>query len=275
MQKIDSHQHFWRLENGYYDWLTADLSPIFRDYLPADLTSELEQANIEKTILVQAAPCVEETEYLLSLAKQTEYVAGVVGWIDMIDENAPYNIARLSRSPFFKGIRPMIQDIKNRNWMLKPELSSVFYALTQFDLSFDALVKPHHLKPLKTLMKNYPELRVVINHAAKPDIANGNFDSWSKDLFDISKEKNAYCKLSGLVTEAKSETHFDHIVPYMRHIFDCFGANRIMWGSDWPVMNLACNYQQWIEITDMFLSKCTQAEKQSIWHDTATNFYRL
>ncbi|MBU2877900.1 MULTISPECIES: amidohydrolase family protein [Alteromonadaceae] len=273
--RIDSHQHFWQRELGHYNWLTEDLGAIYRDFLPEDLRPHLKKSGIDKTVLIQAAPDMDETKYMLSLAHSTDFIAGVVGWVDMQHVDAPYHIARLSKDPYFKGIRPMIQDIVDDDWMLKPELNPAFVALMKLNLSFDALVKPRHLKQLLTLVDRYPNLKIAIDHAAKPNIAEAQFSQWAADIKELAKRPNVYCKLSGLVTEAGNNPNFDILVPYMRHLFECFGASRLMWGSDWPVLNLATDYTEWVALTEAFLATLTNEQQVQIWSKTASKFYRL
>jgi L-fuconolactonase len=273
--RIDSHQHFWKRELGYYNWLTEDMGAIYKDFSADDLRPLLKKSSIDRTVLVQAAPDIAETKYMLSLAETTDFIAGVVGWVDMQSIEAPYHLANLSRSPYFKGIRPMIQDINDDDWMLKEELSTAFFTLMQLGLCFDALVKPRHLKALFTLAQRYPTLKIVIDHAAKPDIAGQQFEQWAVDIEALAQLNNVYCKLSGLVTEAGHNPDFDCLIPYMQHLLTTFTASRLMWGSDWPVLNLATDYSQWISLTEAFLCSICSVQQTQIWSKTAINFYQL
>ena len=275
MKRIDSHQHFWLLSRGDYGWLTPELEILYRDFLPDDLMPLLDKSQVNKTILVQAAPSTAETEFMLKIARETDFVAGVVGWIDMDCDNALAHLEHFSQSPYFKGIRPMLQDIEDVNWMLKTELAPVFELLIAKNLSFDALVLPQHLDALYTLIKRYPALKVVIDHGAKPDISNNSSPEWFDKLALIASETSAYCKLSGLVTEAGQDPHFEQLAPYMEHLLLCFGAKRLMWGSDWPVVETSSNYQSWLAQVEKFLQPLTDKEQQSIWAGTAKKFYRL
>jgi L-fuconolactonase len=273
--RIDSHQHFWKRERGYYHWLTEDMGAIYKDFSPDDLRPLLKKSGIDRSVLVQAAPDMAETQYMLSLAHSTQFIAGVVGWVDMQNLEAPYHLASLSKNPYFKGIRPMIQDINDEDWMLKDTLSPTFMALMQLGLCFDALVKPRHLKALLTLAQRYPRLKIVINHAAKPDIAMGKFTQWAADIEALALCNNVYCKLSGLVTEAGHNPDLDSLLPYMQHLLDTFDASRLMWGSDWPVLNLASNYGQWVSLIEAFLSTVGTERQTQIWSKTAIEFYNL
>ncbi len=275
LARIDSHQHFWQRSRGDYHWLTPDLGPIYQDFLPHDLHPELITAKIDKTVLIQATSTEAETNFMLNLAEKTDFVAGVIGWVDMESPDVSHKLNRLAQNPLFKGIRPMIQDISDDQWMLSPKLESAFDTLLKLDLCFDALVTPNHLKQLHTLLSCYPELKVVIDHGAKPDIASGSTTQWADDLAVIAKETQALCKLSGLITEAGKNQGFEDIKPYMEHLLECFGPKRLMWGSDWPVVNMAADYQSWVLVSADFISKLDHSAQASIWSETALSFYSL
>lgn len=272
---IDSHQHFWQLARGDYTWLTPELDTLYRDFLPENLANELRQAGIQKTVLVQAADSVAETEFLLKLAEKTDFIAGVVGWVDMQNPEAPNTIQRLAKNPYFKGIRPMIQDIDEPDWMLKPALTPAFDALISHDLSFDALVLPQHLDNLFTLLKRHPELRTVINHAAKPQIADSQINLWQEKITLLAADTSTLCKLSGLVTEASKQPAVNEIQPYVDCLLRCFGPSRLMWGSDWPVVQLAANYQDWMGLTRKLLQSVSQYDLNQILGGTAREFYKI
>lgn len=273
-RRVDSHQHFWRLSRGDYSWLTPELRPLYRDFEPAHLLPFLERCAVDQTILVQAAPTVAETNFLLDLADTHDFIAGVVGWIDFEAANAANVLATLRERKKLVGIRPMIQDIPDTSWMLKPVLTPAFEALIEQDLVFDALVKPPHLPMLLQLAKRHTDLRIVVDHAAKPAIALGAFDTWARDIERIARETSAVCKLSGLVTEA-SVAERDALAPYVNHILDCFGPSRLMWGSDWPVCELVCRYDEWFALSEQLLSQLSPSERASIFGDVARATYRL
>lgn len=261
MQYIDSHQHFWQVSRGDYGWLTPELEVLYRDFLPQDMQPLLTQNQVAKTVLVQAAPTVAETEYLLALAEQHPFIAAVVGWVDMQAQDAVEQLQQLASNPYLKSIRPMIQDIEDPQWMLKDELAPVFEYLCQQKLAFDALVKPQHLPHLYSLLQRYPELRVVIDHAAKPDIKSHLFNPWARNIKKLASDTNAYCKISGLLTEARPGAGYHELKIYMEHVLKCFGCERLMWGSDWPVLNLASDYQSWMKITQRFCSQLSDKER--------------
>ncbi len=275
MRRIDCHQHFWSLERGDYDWLSPDLPSLYRDYLPKDLNGLRSSSGINSTILVQAAPTIEETNYLLSLADEYNFIAGVVGWVEMESEKSVQNLIKMSESSKFKGIRPMVQDMPSVNWLLKPELEIIVNTLTELNLTFDALVRPVHLSVLGEFVHRHPGLSIVIDHAAKPNITGGDFSKWAKAIEDISEFKNVYCKISGLLTEAKIGASADDLKPWVDHLVRCFGSQRLMWGSDWPVLNLASDYKSWVRISEALFANLSREEKQNVFGGTACAFYKL
>ena len=194
---IDSHQHVWQLSRGDYGWLTPELKPLYRDFLPRDIEPIFKELRIDGSILVQAAPTLAETEFLLDLAAQHDFIFGVVGWVDMESLSAPACIEKLAENPYFLGIRPMIQDISDIHWMLKKEITPSLKMLEDLNLTFDALVLPPHLPNLIQLLGNYPHLKVVIDHGAKPFIKNAILQPWVTEMKMLSDFPNVFCKLSG------------------------------------------------------------------------------
>ncbi|PSL20158.1 amidohydrolase family protein [Shimia abyssi] len=246
--KIDTHQHFWKLDRGDYGWLTPDLAPLYRDFLPSDLKPLLDSAGIEGCIAVQAADTEAETEFLLSLADTHDWIVGVVGWVDLEKETAPESIARLTEHPKLVGLRPMIQDIPDDRWMLLDELRPAIEAMRAHNLTFDALVMPRHLPHLLTFLEKYDGLRVVVDHCAKPEIRDNGFEPWASLMAQVAQSASVFCKLSGLVTEAGANWTTPDLQPYVSHVYEIFGSDRVMFGSDWPVINLASDYPQWREV---------------------------
>ncbi|PSC03932.1 amidohydrolase [Alsobacter soli] len=273
--RIDAHQHFWNPARGDYGWLTPELQTLYRPFSPDDLELLIEEAGVGGTVLVQAAPTVEETEYMLGLADATDWVLGVVGWVDFNDPKHIAHVDRLARHKKLKGFRPMIQDIPDVDWMLKPELDWAFRCLVAHDLAFDALVRPEHLDNLLALLTRYPDLRAVVDHAAKPRIRAGAFDEWAGPMARIARETDAKCKLSGLVTEASANWSAESLQPYVDHLLEVFGPGRLIWGSDWPVCTLASSYQRWVDATEELLTSCSAGERLAIFGGNAASFYRL
>jgi L-fuconolactonase len=272
--RIDSHQHFWRLDRGDYGWLTPALGPIYRDYLPLDLEPQLARAGVDSTVLVQAAPSVAETLYMLELANTHPFIAGVVGWVDFESPVAAESIATLAADSKLVGLRPMIQDIPDVAWMLKPGLAPAIEAMIDNDLVFDALVLPKHLPVLLDFAELYPELRLVVDHGAKPQIRDGDIAEWRHDIHSVAAGTNAVCKLSGLVTEAGSANPAQ-LAPSVDHLLEVFGAGRLMWGSDWPVCELVCSYEEWYQASEMLLVRLDAAARGQIYSETARNTYGI
>lgn len=274
--RIDGHQHFWSLTRDDYVWLTADLKPLYRDFGPADLMPLLEESGVDRTVLVQAAPSIEESLYLLGIAEEHDFVAGVVGWINMESPTtAPGLISGLSQNPKFVGIRPMIQDIEDPAWINKPDLCTTVDALTENKLCFDALVKPCHLPHLLTFLENHPDLQTVIDHGAKPNIGADEWQPWADDILAIASRTAAFCKISGLITEANASQTYTNVIPYLDHLLEAFGPERLIWGSDWPVLNTASDYSSWHKASTAWLSVLTTRERNLIQGGNAIQFYNL
>ncbi|MDF2377957.1 MAG: amidohydrolase family protein [Verrucomicrobiales bacterium] len=270
---IDAHQHFWKPSRGDYGWLTPELELLYRDFLPRDLKPLLDSCGVEKTILVQAAPTRAETEFMLELAREHEFIAGVVGWIDFEAADAAAQIGDLSGDPLLLGLRPMIQDIPDVDWILRSQNEAAFAAMVNHHLVFDALVLPIHLKNLLSVVVRFPDLRVVIDHAAKPSIRTGVQESWFREMEDLAQHPQVSCKVSGLVTEAGPDWKPGDLTPVIDHLIAVFGPNRLIWGSDWPVLNLAGDYGQWFEVANEALQECTETDRSAVFGGNAERIY--
>ena len=270
---VDAHQHFWSLSRGDYGWLRPESGNIYRDFGPTDLAPLLKEAGIDRTVLVQAAPTEGETRYLLDIAAATPYVAAVVGWVDLATRDAPDRLAALAANTRLRGVRPMLQDLPDPAWVLGDELRPALAAMAELGLRFDALVKPQHLRPLLTFLDKNPDLVVVIDHGAKPAIRSGMLDTWAREMREIARETSACCKLSGLVTEAKADWGMEDLEYCILHLLDCFGPDRLMWGSDWPVVELAGGYRRWHEAAHACLSTIPAVEREWIFGANAARFY--
>jgi L-fuconolactonase len=270
---IDAHQHFWRLARGDYGWLTPALAPIFRDFGPADLAPILARHGIGRTILVQAAPTLAETAFLLDVARATPYVAGVVGWVDFDAPDAPDVVARLAGDPRLVGLRPMVQDIADDDWLARPCHAPVFEAMVAHGLVFDALVLPRHLSRLARVLERHPALAAVVDHGAKPRIRAREIDGWRASMTAIAAHRQAHCKLSGLVNEATPDAGLDVLAPYIDTLLDRFGPERLLWGSDWPVVELAGGYDRWRALSLAALASLSAAERAAVLGGTAARVY--
>ncbi len=273
MQIVDSHCHFWRLDRGDYDWLAGEggpLEPIRRDFLPADYPGEAE------LVVVQAAASLAETDYLLSLAPAEPRIRGVVGWVNLTDPKAADALKTRATNPLFKGIRPMLQDIEASDWILTAPRADALEAVEAAGLRFDALVTVRHLPFLARFAADHPSLPVVIDHAAKPQ--PGDLSEWEAGMRALARDPRIHCKLSGLMTELSAEELRNpepRLRFFFRRIFDWFGPERLLWGTDWPVLTLAASHQQWLDWTESLLSDLTESERQAILGGNARRFYGL
>lgn len=271
--KVDAHQHFWSPARGDYDWMIGPgLDHLRKPFLPKDLAPHLKAFSIDRTVLVQAAPTVNETEYMLGIADATDTVAKVVGWINFESRDDLLHLQRLANHPKFSGVRPMIQDLPDPEWMHRKEAQWAFDAIIDLDLTFDALGFPLHIEPFQRLFDRYPTLRIVIDHCMKPRIRDLEFESWAIGLAKIANSTPAFCKLSGLATEARSGWTASSLKPYAKHVIESFGAARVMWGSDWPVLELNGTYKAW---HDAAFELVTPEDAIQIFGETAVQFYRI
>ena len=276
--RIDAHQHYWEPRRGDYEWMPEGDPVLDRRYGPADLAPALARHGIARTVVVQGAATVEETEYMLGIADATETVAAVVGWVDFEKPDHRRHLERLARHPKLAGIRPMIQDIPDVDWMLRADVQWAYRAVIDLDLTFDALGFPPHLDNFLTIFGRYPDLRVVIDHCMKPRIRDhsaGAFDVWAGRMSRFANETGAFCKLSGLVTEANEDWTAEDLRPYAEHVLSAFGPERVMWGSDWPVCRLRASYDAWYETAAALTAHLDEAAREAIFGGTAARFYRL
>jgi L-fuconolactonase len=270
--RIDSQQHFWQLRDRVGQWPTPDLTEVYRDFGPADLEPLLRACGIDGTVLVQSRPSLDDTEIVLSLADRHAFILGVVGWVDLKASDAPAHISRLASHPKLKGLRPMLQDIADVRWIVDPALDPSIAATMAHELRFDALVMPPHLSALTSFARRRPELPIVINHGAKPRIATGHLREWRAAMAALADLSNVHCKLSGLLTEAEDRREPAALRPYVETLLESFGPERILWGSDWPVLWLAGDYADWLA---MCLEWIPASHHAAVFEANALTFYRL
>lgn len=277
---IDAHQHFWRIGQHDCTWPTQDLAQIYRDFLPDDLQLLTQAAGVSGSVLVQSQASDADTDFLLRLADESALVKAVVGWVDLASPHAAARIQHLAQHPKLRGLRPMLQNLASDTWLLKPELDAAIAAMQRSQLSLDALVRVRHLPYLRIFAKRHPHLPIVIDHGAKPDIAASEFKLWAGGLAAMAELPQVYCKLSGLLTEAKAEQGIEHLRHYVEQLYHLFGAERLMWGSDWPVLLLAPNnryarYGDWLDLAEQLLPIASNTEREAIFGLNAKRFYRL
>jgi len=276
---IDAHQHFWTIARGDYRWLTPTLAALYRDFTPADLAPVLAREGIDATVLVQAADSAQETEFLLRIAAENDFVAGVVGWVDLDRVDAARELEALSKRPKFVGVRPMLQDLDDDRWVLRPKVVESLRVAASLDLVFDALVKPRHLAALCELASRVPELRIVVDHAAKPELsagaAWGGRDEWRARLTELAASPMLHGKVSGLVTEAGANWSDASLAEPVEFLRRAFGARRLLWGSDWPVVELVSDYSSWLSAARRLTHTWSSSERAALFGETARSLYRL
>ena len=272
---VDAHFHCWRLARGDYGWLGPELGRIHRDVSIDDWWAEAQPLGVEAGVLVQAAPTAAETDFLLEQAAASKTVLGVVGWVDLLADDAPRRIEQLVTRPKLKGLRPMLHDLPDPDWILQPALDPALRAMAAHGLAFDALVRPVHLPRLIELCRRHPRLQVVVDHGGKPAIASAQWQPWAADLQRLADETQAACKLSGLLTEAGAAPGRGAADRWAAHLLDCFGAERLLWGSDWPVLELAASYRDWWGDTGRLLGRLPESERAAVLGGNARRMYQL
>jgi L-fuconolactonase len=276
MKRIDGHMHFWTLGfEPHYSWLTPKLTVLYRDYLPKDAKPLMQAAGVEGCVLVAAADSLKETGFLMGLAESTGLIRGVVAWVDLLAPETAKDLAYWARFRKFKGIRPYLQDIPQDDWILRPELDPALQAAIDLGLTFDILIYPKHLPVIVKFIERYPKLRVIIDHMAKPVIRNGELDAWRKDIEQFRHLKHVHCKISGILTEAGPGWAPERLKPYFDTVLDVFGPDRLVWGSDWPVVNLVADYPRWVKTVEGALGGLNAVDQQKVWADNAIRFYSL
>jgi L-fuconolactonase len=269
--RIDAHQHFWLMAARQGEWPPPELGPIYRDFLPPDLLPLLLEGGVDGTVLVQTLCSEADTDFMLELAARHSFIRGMVGWTDLKAPDAPQRVQALAARPKLKGLRPMVQ-AEAADWLDDPAIDPAAAAMAEVGLSFDALVLPRHLPSLLRFARRHPALSIVIDHAAKPEIASGGTPGWADDMAALATLPNMWCKLSGLLTEAGERTGIDDIRPYAERLIVQFGTGRLIWGSDWPVLRLAGDYPGWLDMCRQLIP--TEAHP-AVFGGNAVTFYRL
>ncbi|MDP6553099.1 MAG: amidohydrolase family protein [Pirellulaceae bacterium] len=275
---IDAHQHFWQLDQPFdYRWLeTPGLEPIRRDFLPEDLADRIAKVGVDRTVIVQTQHNIDESRWVLGLAEQHEFIAGVVGWVDLAGDDCETQLLEFKDHPKFVGIRHVTQDEPDDDFIVRPDVVRGLRVLERHGVPFDLLFYVKHLKHAAPLAKMLPDLPMVIDHLAKPRIKEAMTDPWREDLRSAAQHPNMYCKLSGMVTEAdwKRWKPAD-LKPYVEMALEAFGPARCMFGSDWPVCELAGSYQQVHDALREIVGELGASELEQIFGGTAERFYCL
>ncbi len=276
MIRVDSHQHFWHYDSVRDAWMTDDMEAIRRDFLPADLEPLLAANGVSGCVAVQADQSEAETAFLLELADRHAFVRGVVGWVDLQATDVADRLAYFSRYQKLKGFRHIVQGEEDPRFLLRPGFLAGIEALATHGYTYDILVKPHQLDATAEFVACFPEQPFVIDHLAKPYIKAGVQEPWATQLASIAKHDHVYCKLSGMVTEADwAAWRPADFMFYVRHILDAFGPQRVMFGSDWPVCNVAGAYHEIVELLGQTIGHLRPDEQELIWHKNAVDFYHL
>lgn len=262
---VDAHRHFWQVGRFDYPWMTSDLGVLYRDYLPSE-----PQSGVDQIVVVQASNSVAESRWLLSLADDHDFIAGVVGWVDLVSGDID---EELTSHPKFKGVRHLVESEPADDWLVQPAVISGLQRLSEHGLTYDLLVHTRHLRHVKTVAEECPDLRLVIDHLAKPPIAKHGFDEWAREFKPLASYPNLYCKLSGLVTEANwNSWTTDDLRPYVEYALELFGPRRLIFGSDHPVCLLAASYAR---VLESFQEIVGDEHRELIFRENARTFYRL
>ena len=273
---VDAHQHFWQVGRFNYPWMTSDLAVLYRDYLPQDLEPELRKNGVNQTVLVQASNSVAESRWLLNLADENDFIAGVVGWADLASPEVDAQLSELTAHPKFKGVRHLVESEPADDWLVQPAVISGLQRLSEYGLSYDLLAHTRHLRHATTVAERCSELRFVIDHLAKPPIAKHGFEEWAQEFRALASFPNMYCKLSGLVTEADwNSWTTDDLRPYVDCALEWFGPERLMFGSDHPVCLLAASYERVLGSFQELLKSLDTEDHERVFGENARTFYRL
>ena len=275
-EKIDAHHHLWQYNIEDYGWIDQNMDVLRRDFLPPDLDKELRGAGIDGTVAVQARQTLSETAWLLSLADQFSFIRGVVGWAPIASEDFSTHLDHLQSHRKLKGLRHIVQSEPDDEFILNASFNRGIARLKDTGLVYDILIFERHLPAAIQFVDRHPQQRFVVDHVAKPRIRERVMDPWRRNIAELAKRKNVYCKISGMVTEADwSAWSPPDLSPYLEVVLEGFGPQRLMAGSDWPVCLLAVSYSGWFEVMNTFLGKLTVAERERILGGTASEVYGL
>jgi L-fuconolactonase len=273
---VDSHQHFWRYDAREYDWIDDELAAIRRDFLPADLARELEAAGVDAVVSVQARQSLDETRWLLELAGENDFVAGVVGWVPLVSPAVGDTLAELTANPRLCGVRHVLQGEADPDFAARRDFNEGLAALRGLGLAYDILIHERQLPAATALVDRHPDQVFVLDHGAKPRIRDGVLSPWRERIRELARRPNVFCKLSGMVTEAslRGWTRAS-LEPYAEVVLSAFGPSRAMFGSDWPVCLAACSYSRWLATVGDLCRALTAGEREMVTGGTARRAYGL
>jgi L-fuconolactonase len=274
--RIDAHQHFWRYNSDEFDWIDDSMSVLRRDFMPGDLKPELERARFRGSVAVQARQSLEETRWLLELASSSLQILGVVGWVDLRSPDVRTQLQEFAGNPKLVGVRHVVQGEPDDRFMLRPDFQRGIAMLEEFDLAYDILIYPKHLPVAAEFVQHFPRQRFVLDHLAKPFIKAGKVQPWDSGMRELARFPNAFCKLSGMVTEADWQNwKLEHMKPYLDIALDCFGPERLMIGSDWPVCTVAAPYARTINVVLDYFAKHSSDVQEAVFGGNAQRFWKL
>lgn len=274
--RIDAHQHFWKYTPAEYDWISDNMAALRRDFLPQELQPLLAGEGFAGSIAVQARQSLEETRWLLELAAHNDVVQGVVGWVNLRSSDLAAQLHQFAQNPKLVGVRHVVQDEPDDDFMLGSEFRRGIRRLRDYDLAYDILIYPQQLPAAIQLVRDFPEQRFVVDHIAKPRIAEGRIEPWNHNIRELAKSSNVFCKLSGMVTEARwHDWKPEDFRPYLDVVLDTFTPGRLMVGSDWPVCTVSASYSRTIELVRDYIGTLTSAEQDSILGENCARFYRI
>jgi L-fuconolactonase len=276
MIRIDAHQHFWQYSAADYGWINESMAVLKRDFLPGDLAALLDANGLDSSIAVQARQSLEETRWLLGLAKENNRIKGVVGWVDLRSPELPEQLNKFSESTKLVGVRHVVQDEPDDAFLLRPEFRRGIAQLAAFDLVYDLLLYPRQLPAAVQLVREFPEQAFVLDHIAKPSIADGVLEPWRSRIRALAQFPNVTCKLSGMVTEARWQGwRYADFVPYLDVVFEAFGPARLMIGSDWPVCTVSADYARTLDIVQKYIERLSAAEREAVLGGNCARVYRI
>ncbi len=276
MARIDSHQHFWQYNPQKHGWITDDMKVIQRDFLPSDLQPILQKNNIDGCISVQADQTETETEFLLELSDNHDFIKGIVGWVDLQVANIDERLVYYNQFKKLKGFRHIVQSETDSEFMLRPKFKNGIIALSLYDFTYDILIYHYQLEQAIQFVALFPNQKFVLDHLGKPDIKSGEYALWQTNIKKLALHQNVFCKISGMITEGEwDDWKPSDFTVYLDIIVKAFGTDRLMYGSDFPVCTLAATYEAQLNITTMYFSTFTNLEKKKIMGDNALKFYGI
>jgi L-fuconolactonase len=275
MNRIDAHQHFWHYTPEEYGWIDDSMSALRRDFLPEELETCLSSGGLSGCVAVQARQCLTETDWLLRLSERYAFIAGVVGWVDLRHPEVEQHLDRYSEHPKFVGVRHVVQDEPDPDFLFGHAFTRGIQEVAARNLSYDILIRPHQLGAAIRFANNFPEMRLILDHMAKPEIAGKKLRPWSLQIHELASCSNVWCKVSGMVTEAEKHWKQEDFVPYLDVVFEAFGCHRVMMGSDWPVCTSVAPYPQVLSIVKKYIKQFPENLQEQILGGNAADAYRL